>query len=428
MADRSPRGPTTGGLGESESRGDTEALKKTKGVKVARVEGKDKGDVEKVQQEDLSDGESEDDDDEGEEEGEEEGEDEGEEEGEDEGEEEEEEECELQVDSDGRIAVGGQLDYATRCFDNAISLKDSDHLASLYAQCEAAFTARATGGKQYSAGATFWIGADATPQTDLERLALQIFEFHAANALFDRSSSGAEWWTQCISASDDIAMHWDRDYDLQADQGILLHPHLATVTYLTDVGGPTLVLDRVSPLMQDETPCGPISRATASFPKESITRPDLQPAYFPWAIVGRHLSFDGRLLHGAPSELMQPAGKAAAGSARRVTFLVNVWLNHKPWGSDALEQDLATKIQASQSLPITFLSPSERTTNLLPPTPVDLTGMQRQTRSWTFGEKNARMDVILPWPKGALLPSFLDIVFAPTSGAELRSKEGKRKR
>jgi len=206
-------------------------------------------------------------------------------------------------------------------------------------------------------------------------------------------------------------MHWDRDYDLQADQGILLHPHLATVTYLTDVGGPTLVLDRVSPLMQDETPCGPISRATASFPK-----------------VGRHLSFDGRLLHGAPSELMQPAGKAAAGSARRVTFLVNVWLNHKPWGSDALEQDLATKIQASQSLPITFLSPSERTTNLLPPTPVDLTGMQRQTRSWTFGEKNARMDVILPWPKGALLPSFLDIVFAPTSGAELRSKEGKRKR
>ena len=48
-------------------------------------------------------------------------------------------------------------------------------------------------------------------------------EHHCAGASFDASKSGAEWWTQCIDPDDDIGLHWDRDYDLQEEQGLLLH-------------------------------------------------------------------------------------------------------------------------------------------------------------------------------------------------------------
>ena len=38
-----------------------------------------------------------------------------------------------------------------------------------------------------------------------------------------------------------IGMHWDKDEDLVDQQGINIHPHLSTVTYLSDAGAPTLV-------------------------------------------------------------------------------------------------------------------------------------------------------------------------------------------
>ena len=134
---------------------------------------------------------------------------------EEDGEEEEEEEEDLQVDTDGRTVIGGQMDYATRCFDRALTLESAAETTALFKQCELAFTARATGSDEYSAGTTFWVGADAKPCTDMERLALKIFEFHTSTAVFDPARSGAEWWTQCIDPDDDIALHWDRDYDMQ---------------------------------------------------------------------------------------------------------------------------------------------------------------------------------------------------------------------
>ncbi len=43
-------------------------------------------------------------------------------------------------------------------------------------------------------------------------------------------------------------------------------------------------------------------------------------------VAGKHLAFDGRLLHGAPPEL---AVRPAVGGVR-VTLLVNVWLGSVP--------------------------------------------------------------------------------------------------
>jgi len=50
--------------------------------------------------------------------------------------------------------------------------------------------------------------------------------------------------------------------------------------------------------------------------------------------IGRFLSFDGRLLHAAPRDLAAPVGASNDGSAVRLTFLVNIWLQHKPTGKN----------------------------------------------------------------------------------------------
>ena len=252
-----------------------------------------------------------------------------------ESEEESEEGEELSIDQDtGRIIAGGTVNYATRVFDNAVRVSDA-----LLADCKTVFTARETGEEgEYSAGSTFFVRADAAPKTALELLALQIFRFHTRDAVFDPARSGAEWWTQVIETEADIAWHWDRDYDLQDAQGIQIHPHLATVTYVNAGGAPTVVLARASPLLASASLEGEVGACTACSPR-----------------VGRHLSFDGRMLHGAPSSVLEPPATAKLATAKpataepavplRVTFLVNLWLNHAPGGAAPLPAAVRAKLR-----------------------------------------------------------------------------------
>ena len=68
------------------------------------------------------------------------------------------------------------------------------------------------------------------------------------------------------------------------DAGV--HPHLATVTYLCGGGAPTVVLPVASPVDAAAVPdacCRAVRSAHACWPRP-----------------GRHLAFDGRMLHGAP--------------------------------------------------------------------------------------------------------------------------------
>lgn len=244
------------------------------------------------------------------------------------------EEEELAVGEDGRTIIGGTVDYSTRCIDGALTQSDAAS-TSLLSDCQSAFTARSVGTEDnYSTGSTFWVAAGSKPRTVLEKLALQIFEHHTAAAVFDPEKSGAEWWTQCIDSEDDIGLHWDRDYDMEASQGILLHPHLATVTYLSDSGAPTLVAQHVSPISLDQPLTGAVGAAHVCWPRH-----------------GKHLAFDGRLLHGSPAELAQLGGKKRDESVarKRVTFLVNVWLNHVPWGSEKLPKSIAKKLARGEA-------------------------------------------------------------------------------
>jgi len=148
----------------------------------------------------------------------------------------------------------------------------------------------------------------------------------------DPERSGAEWWTQVIDTRDDIGIHWDRDYGIEEDTGKHVYPHLATVTYLNTKGGATIIFDSVGSSFAEESLEGsPVKWLVSSNPK-----------------VGKHTCFDGRLLHAAPSDFEALAGGSESSDesddedgdddeddddddgVERITFLVNVWINHEP--------------------------------------------------------------------------------------------------
>ena len=89
------------------------------------------------------------------------------------------------------MAIGGKVNLESRCFDRALSMLRPETAQTLCKDCEAAFTARETGvGEELPSGCTFWVAADARPTSALERLALDIFSFHARNAEYDARRSG----------------------------------------------------------------------------------------------------------------------------------------------------------------------------------------------------------------------------------------------
>eukprot|EP01060_Flectonema_neradi_P016227 TRINITY_DN2281_c0_g1_i1.p1 TRINITY_DN2281_c0_g1~~TRINITY_DN2281_c0_g1_i1.p1 ORF type:complete len:347 (+),score=83.78 TRINITY_DN2281_c0_g1_i1:51-1091(+) len=225
---------------------------------------------------------------------------------------EEEPERQLEVDEEGRVKFEGTLPS----IDNGVSIWDNvigtDLLEQLKKECKAAVVKRTTGSKQYSRGSTYWLSAAADPKSLLEEYIKKVFDFHTKDAKFDKSRSGAEWWALSLDGDSNVGWHWDKDYYLESEMNINVYPQIGTVTYLTDVGCGTAVLNSIAPFCAtDSVSCKPTT-AWCCFPKPS-----------------RHLAFDGRYLHGAAA-----GGKAASTATNRVTILINIWLNHEPVTAD----------------------------------------------------------------------------------------------
>lgn len=239
-------------------------------------------------------------------------------------------------DENTRVLFDGKLNFEFENFQNCLS-NNAALIDILRDDCLQAYTSRSgqnenefrsvDSNEYHNSGSTYFQRSDVKPRCRLEELALSIFRFHTKNAKFDATTSGAEWWTQVVDSQDDIGFHWDRDYGHEGSTGENLYPHLATVTYLTNRGGPTLILSKVGLPNSDDCHSGHANEIVVSKP-----------------VVGKHIKFDGRLLHAAPSNLISKA--LSDGSERpngvvlrdnqqpeksnRITFLVNIWLNHIP--------------------------------------------------------------------------------------------------
>jgi hypothetical protein len=218
-------------------------------------------------------------------------------------------------------------------------------LETLQKDCAIVFNSRAIDtDENYSSGSTYFIKANETPNSTLEALAKAIFEQHTRGKTFDVEKSGAEWWSQVIHSDDDIGVHWDRDYGLEEEEGVHVHPNFGTVTYLSNRGAPTIVLNKIGSKTADEDILGNIKEMVISH-----------------CHAGNHLRFNGDLLHAAPSEVIQAllddedendeedddeddenVEKLIENiSKKRITFLVNIWLNHIPSQSQRYQHNPA---------------------------------------------------------------------------------------
>lgn len=230
---------------------------------------------------------------------------------------------------------------------------------------------------------TFWMPADGTkPRCALEQMALDVFYHHVpTDCTFDPTTSGAEWWVQIrpsppvgrytMHADEDnisksgISFHWDKDEELRllAGGSLYVHPYLSTVTYLTSLGAPTMAMNVR------------VNYATGEWivpNNNNDERESSVEAFVSWPRQGKHLSFDGQFLHAAPPDLMENGAfeeqckitdeivesmssdktkkeverccKILERRHRRVTFLVNIWLNYKPFNVELFPETMIDKL------------------------------------------------------------------------------------
>jgi hypothetical protein len=153
------------------------------------------------------------------------------------------------------------------------------------------------------------------------RSALEMAIHHLYDLVFGASRTeivGAEWWFQEQGPAEGIGYHYDKDEAYASEHMTMRFPEVSTVTYLTDVGAPTIVLNQTTPDGNLEVPL---------LPQEGIL---VHPQR------NKHLVFRGNLNHGVSGELSRwaPGGEMHAqlsdasrqpGEMRRRTLLINWW-------------------------------------------------------------------------------------------------------
>ena len=229
---------------------------------------------------------------------------------------------------------------------------------------------------------TFWVpignddgqnSKDNTEWCDLERLARTIYLRHVnaynlnshtletknvndslrpkhiesiSDYVDEKDRPGAEWWVQVKPAGSSKApvdLHYDKDEALAEAFCLGSFPTLSTVTYLTGDNKCTNETDKDDGRHQESGMEAP----TLVFPHTYYDEEEqpISTMLLSRPVKGKHIVFDGRLLHGAPGH---PALRdtAEVGSLR-VTLLVNIWRTGRPAGVNILPQPIRNKVQAA---------------------------------------------------------------------------------
>jgi len=177
------------------------------------------------------------------------------------------------------------------------------------AQLHAAYSGRSEG--------EFWFGRSDEPRDILEEAIHRLLVYDLQHILpggVAATVAGVSWRIIYLNNSrPQHTFHFDSDEatDYAMEDIPLIHPLLSTVTYLSDLGGPTVLMNY-----------------TMADPEDPLKLPSNMWLVMPRA--GKHLAFDPRLLHGVLSALRSPCVSSlagCAGSSRDSRFVLgmNFW-------------------------------------------------------------------------------------------------------
>ena len=162
----------------------------------------------------------------------------------------------------------------------------------------------ANSGLMHGKRPTFWYDLSAhRPRNLIEAAVLRLRTLIPATMLGNSTVRGAEWWVQVRSKEEGITFHYDKDEGLASIKGIMKHPAVSTVTYLSDIGAPTLIFEMITIDGNQEVPEIP-DAGFLSYPRKN-----------------RHIMFSGDLQHG----VLGSAAPRLAEAGNRVTLLINWW-------------------------------------------------------------------------------------------------------
>ena len=129
------------------------------------------------------------------------------------------------------------------------------------------------------------------------------------------------------------------------------------MTYLSEVGAPTVVIGaRVTPEGELNSTAAEDTCRSGDDAHSTERKYDVFASY---PVLGKHIAFNGRLLHGCPSSCALPRSRTAKQSGgkldiktttasgdgrQRVSLLVNIWLNHKPLGVEPISAAAAPPV------------------------------------------------------------------------------------
>lgn len=138
------------------------------------------------------------------------------------------------------------------------------------------------------------------------------------------------------------------------------------MTYLTDDGGATVLLDCAA---------HPATGETCDLALRRLDPPKVNGAVIVPPLAGRHLAFDGRRVHAVVPVL---GGTRATAASPRLTLLVNVWIGHRPLAVEPFPTCLLEKLASPLDVQL-FESPGRFLEDDLgsPPLPYACTGGPR---------------------------------------------------
>ena len=217
----------------------------------------------------------------------------------------------------------------------------------------------------------------------------RIFQWHRERLCL-HDATGAEWWALWLDGEDDVGWHWDADYECR-ERGQVQHPFLG-VTYLEEGSSATVVLEG-----SDEA----LVMAGGAI---------ISTAHLSLPMPGKHICFDGQLLHAAPSKLRSSFQESQRSKSKRrcarTTLLVNVWCGHQP-SAARLPQEVAKRLSpvvvaSSFALGYAQQTPSQEV--------IVGRGVAADELAWSFGEADV-LSVSMPVPRGAWRADSLTLRF-----------------